>query len=242
MTAATVGLVRRLPRQPKGNGARSACGVLRERILRLQILPGAKLDEASLVAEFGISRTPLREAIVRLSAEGLVELLPNRGARVAPLDLIDTVQFFEAFDLMQRTVNHWAAIRRTESDLDAIRRGRDAFESATSRRDIAGSVETNRQLHMAIAAAARNSHVEVTLHRLLEHGTRLCWVWYTHFPPPEVNNDIDVSCREHREIVAAIEAGDAERADQLGHLHTETFRARMKDFLLESLSTAIRLG
>jgi hypothetical protein len=108
---------------------------LRDEILHLALKPGAKLDEMGLVRKFGISRTPVREALIRLASEGLVFLLPNRGAQVAPLDLVDIAHFFEALELMQCAVNHWAAAA-APTDLVEIRRQRDAFRRAadTARR------------------------------------------------------------------------------------------------------------
>ncbi|MBM3597657.1 MAG: GntR family transcriptional regulator [Alphaproteobacteria bacterium] len=232
--------VTKLPvRQPKGRGAQFVHTALRQKILSLELRPGAKLDEAALVQSFGVSRTPVREAIIRLAADGLVFILPNRGAQVAPLDLSETAQFFEAFELNQRVVNHLAALRRTEADLDRIRRARDEFDSAVKRDDPTGLVSANFDLHMAIAQAARNTHVETTLRRLLEHGMRLCWIWYKDFPQPLVRKDMDNSCQEHDDMVAAIEARDAGRADALGKVHTDSFRVRIKDYLDQSLSSQI---
>jgi DNA-binding GntR family transcriptional regulator len=226
-------------RQPKGRGAPFVHAALRQKILSLELRPGAKLDEAALVRGFGVSRTPVREAIIRLAADGLVFILPNRGAQVAPLDLGETAQFFEAFELTQRVVNHLAALRRTDRDLETIRAARDAFAAAVESNDAAGLVATNFDLHMAIAAAARNGHIETSLRRLLEHGMRLCWLWYKDFPQPVVRRDMDNSCREHDDMVAAIEARDAARADALGRVHTDSFRARIKDYLDQSLSSHI---
>jgi DNA-binding GntR family transcriptional regulator len=226
-------------RQPKGRGAQFVHTALRQKILSLELRPGAKLDEAALVQSFGVSRTPVREAIIRLAADGLVFILPNRGAQVAPLDLSETAQFFEAFELNQRVVNHLAALRRTDQDLERIRRTRDAFEAAVKQSDPIGLVGSNFELHMAIAQAGRNLHIETTLRRLLEHGMRLCWIWYKDFPQPVVRKDMDNSCREHDEMVAAIAARDAARADALGKDHTDSFRVRIRDYLDQSLSSQI---
>jgi DNA-binding GntR family transcriptional regulator len=230
------------PRQPKGRGAQFVHAALRAQILRMELRPGAKLDEAGLVKAFGVSRTPVREALIRLASERLVFLLPNRGAQVAPLDLVETAQYFEAFDLTQRVVNHWAALRRTEADLSAIRRARDAFDRAVQNEDPEGIVGSNFDLHLAIAVAARNTHFEATLRRLLEHGMRLCWLWYTDFSQDLVRRDMIKSCAEHHEIVQAIESQDAHRADALGHLHTESFRERLKEHLDENLAPQIRVA
>lgn len=242
MTARNLKIAKFPTRQPKGRGAQFVHTALRARILRMELRPGAKLDEAGLVEAFGVSRTPVREALIRLASERLVFLLPNHGAQVAPLDLLDTAQYFEAFDLMQRTVNHWAALRRTDKDLDAIQRACDAFDRAVERENPEGIVSSNFNLHLAIAVAARNAHVEATLRRLLEHGMRLCWLWYKDFSQELVRRDMTNSCAEHREIVEAIRAQDAQRADALGHLHTESFRARLKEHLDGNLAPQIKVA
>src|SRR5262249_5817709 len=138
--------------------------------------------------------------------------------------------------------NHWAALRRTENDLAAIERFRDAFDRAVRREDPEGIVSTNFDLHIAIAAAARNTHVEATLRRLLEHGMRLCWLWYMDFEQEVVRRDMTRSCTEHHDIVEAIRAQDARRADMLGHAHTESFRDRLKEHLDGNLSPRIEIA
>src|SRR5947209_4240041 len=104
----------------KGTGVLHAYGQLRERILHLEIPPGTNLDEVGYAKMLGISRTPVRQAFIQLGAEGLVDLLPNRSARVTPVDLPRVREFFEAFNLVQRAVTHWAARRRTKPALALI--------------------------------------------------------------------------------------------------------------------------
>ena len=75
---------------------------LRHQIIALEIEPGADLDEQQLVKKFGVSRTPVREALIRLSAEGLVEIRKNRGATVTSLDILTLQSIFEAGDLIEK--------------------------------------------------------------------------------------------------------------------------------------------
>src|SRR5205085_12410577 len=69
--------------RPKGTGTQRVYAQVREDIISLRLPPGADLDEASLEQRFGVSRTPVREALIRLASEGLIVLLPNRGARIS---------------------------------------------------------------------------------------------------------------------------------------------------------------
>lgn len=229
-------------RPPKGRGAAEVHLALRSQILHLGLKPGAKLDEMGLVRQFGISRTPVREALIRLASEGLVFLLPNRGAQVAPLDLVDIAQYFEALELVQRAVNRCAALRRNDGDLVEIRRQRDAFRDATRRDHHAGIIQTNRDLHAAIAKAAHNSHLEMAMLGLLNHGMRLNWICLDHFNAGDLDKHLKRACVEHDQIVRSIEKGDAAVAERLGREHTNTFRQRLKDFLSDSLASEVRLG
>ena len=228
-------------RPPKGRGASNVHVALRDEILHLGLRPGAKLDEMGLVRKFGISRTPVREALIRLAAEGLVFLLPNRGAQVAPLDLVDIAQYFEALELLQSAVNHWAARRRTKEDIAEIRRLRDLFRIAAEQYDQAAMIERNRDFHAAIGKAAQNPHVEAPYSALLNHGMRLNWICLDRFTAGDLDKHLKQACVEHDQIVRVIEKGDAGAAEKLGRVHTNTFRQRLKDFLSDSLASEIHL-
>ncbi len=102
---------------PRGTGAARIYEALRRRILNLELVPGADLDEKALASAFNISRTPLREALNRLASEQLVVISPNRGASVAPLNLTDFPAFIESLALAQSAVNAFAAMRRSDQDL-----------------------------------------------------------------------------------------------------------------------------
>lgn len=229
-------------KQPKGRGARYVYTALRGKILRLELEPSSKLDEMRLVETFGLSRTPVREALIRLASEGLVLLLPNRGAQVAPLDLLEATQYFEALDLMQRAANHWAALRRTDAALAEIRRKCDVYDAAARRNDVAAMVVSNGAFHGAIAAAARNRHIQANLMRLLDQGMRLHWMWHAHFDAPYIERIVARSRAEHDEIVAAIAEQDARRADDLAHIHNESFRQVLKDFIERNLAPSVAVS
>ena len=213
----------------KGSSARHVFASLRHRILTLDLRPGADLDEASLVEQYGVSRTPVREALIRLGANGLVTLLPNRGARVAPIELHMLDEFFEALNLTQRAITRWAAVRHTAADLREIRAQARAFERITTKRDPGMMSDVNLEFHMAIAAAADNSYVAEVYHRLLMEGLRLSRISLTFDADRDdtVALHIEKVIADHRAIVAAIETRDAATAESLGATHTWLFRDRV---------------
>lgn len=145
--------------RPKGTGSQTIYAELQRRILRLELLPGTDIDEQTLVRQFKLSRTPVREALLRLAHEELVELIPNRGARVAPLHFHEVAEIFDALEIGLRVTSRWATIRRTPAQLDVIRGYSREFADAANDDDFHGMTEANRNYHIAIAEAAGNRHL-----------------------------------------------------------------------------------
>lgn len=220
---------------PRGTGSRQVYETLRRKILQLELRPGASLDESMLVQMLGISRTPVREALIRLSAEDLVVLLPNRGAHVAPLDMDHVREFFEAMDVSQRTVNYWSAIRRRDEETAQIRAEMLAFEAAAARRDADDMIETNRRFHAAIAATCRNAYVGEGYCRLLTQGLRLSRLSFSYDFAYDADKSlarhIDRVIEEHRLTEKAIRERDAVMAERLASSHVHLALARLKHML-----------
>jgi DNA-binding GntR family transcriptional regulator len=129
---------------------------LRQRIVEGQIPPGAKLNERELSASLQVSRTPLREAIKMLAAEGLVELLPNRGAVAAQLSPQDVAHTFEVIAGLEGQSGELAAMRITDAELAEIRALHFEMLAAFTRRDLSAYYRLNATIHERINAAARN--------------------------------------------------------------------------------------
>ena len=138
------------------HGGRYVYEELRKQILTLKLKPGVQLDEISLAAQFGLSRSPVRDAIARLSSEGLVTILPNRTTLVTPFEIEEFPKYISALDLIQRAVTRLAATQRSEADLAKIRKADDVYMEAVASGDFQAMSETNKALHMAIAHAANN--------------------------------------------------------------------------------------
>jgi DNA-binding GntR family transcriptional regulator len=221
------------PRKKRGTGREVAYQMLREQILNLTLEPGTALDEASLVRELRLSRTPLREALVRLASENLVELLPNRGASVAEISVAKLAEYFEALGVVQRATHRWAATRRSAAGLAAMRQHRDAFAVAV-RQDPSNTPTFNRGFHSAIAASCENAHFARLYEELQDQGLRLARLTVLHDAPAGVTAEMhaETLVREHAEIFAAIKAGDAAEADRLAGIHNDLFRRRVFDYFL----------
>ena len=226
---------------PKGTGLQHAHGQLREKILHLELAPGATLDEVAFARLLGVSRTPVRQAFIQLRAEGLVDLLPNRGARVTPVDLPRVREFFEVFDLVQRATTHWAALRRTDAAMKAIDEQRLAFEAAARKLDTRAMMETNLQLHTAIGNACDNTLLAEHYARLLTLALRLSRIAlaYEGTNARTRAKHIDAIVADHRQLTSLIRDGKAEEAENLAHRHSELFRGRVAEYLMSSLAPSI---
>jgi len=135
---------------------------LRQMLVENRIAPGAKLNERELSAVLNVSRTPLREAIKMLAAEGLVELLPNRGAIAVELTEADILNTFEVMAGLEAQSGELAAVRITESELVEIRAKHFEMLAAYTRRDLPAYYRLNASIHSAINAAAKNPVLSAT--------------------------------------------------------------------------------
>jgi len=212
----------------KGSGVQQVYDSLKTSILELALDPGAPLDEVTLAEAFGMSRTPIREALVRLAAEGLVSQLPNRNSVVAPIDFGGLPVYFEALTLMYRVTTRLAAGARTRAHLEAMRHHQAAYARAVRDNDVLGMIGHNRDFHAAIAEAGGNPYFTSLFTRLLDEGRRILRLYYyksfnDHLPRRYVD--------EHDAIVAAIEAEDAELCDRLGAEHAGQIVAQIQRFI-----------
>ena len=211
---------------------------IRNRILELQYAPGADLDEAALEKVLGVSRTPVREALIRLASEGLVVQSPNRCAHVAPIGIATIRQYFEALDLCQRAVTRWAALRHRPEDMALIEKKHLEFKGAAATGDVKRMLEANQEFHMAIAASCENAYLAQTYGRLFAEGQRLARLTLAYSPRFGIDpsEHLEKVINEHQAMVDAITVRDADRAEELGRAHTVLFRSRINEYLNQNLA------
>ena len=223
----------------KEAGWKGVYDALRKEILSLTLAPGELLDEMSLSRRFGFSRSPIREALIRLAGDRLVVTLPNRTTIVAPVDIVSFPQYVDALDIAQRVTTRFAAELRTEADLKAITEAQSAFIAAVKAKDHLAMSGTNKDFHMAIARAGGNAHMTDFYEKLLDEGRRIL---HLHFDYLERTRDGRLLTDEHEDMIDAIRRRDADRADQLAHAHTRQFRDNFLNFLKTNYSSAVELG
>ena len=196
-------------------------GVIRERILTGVLERGARVHQEDVAADLGVSRTPVREALRRLAAEGLIEMRTNRGARVADLEPDDMRQPYEARLVVEPGAARLAAQRELP---EARARMRSAL--ATQRKaipDVSRSFAANREFHIALVAASGNAF----LLQFVEHlwVARIGAVIYEHQAESPERMSLDAD--EHEQILEAIAAGDARGAESLTRRHIADAMKRM---------------
>jgi DNA-binding GntR family transcriptional regulator len=140
---------------------------LRDLIVEGELKPAAKIPEAELCVRFGVSRTPLREALKALAAEGLVTLLPNRGAIVAKITREEIDQLFPIMGALEALAGELACAHITDAQAAAIRRDHLKMVKHFERGDWIQYTKLNRAIHEAIFAAAGNSALSVLYQQLL---------------------------------------------------------------------------
>jgi DNA-binding GntR family transcriptional regulator len=229
--------------RPKGTGMQRVYAQVREDIIGLRLPPGADLDEATLEQRFGVSRTPVREALIRLASDGLIVLLPNRGARVTQIDISDVPQLFEALELCQRATIRWAAERRSAEDVTELRAVNQQFLEAARHGDTQRMGDINKEFHTIIGRICGNRYFESLYSSLLAVSLRLARTAFAYAPRTEAHEGYYMEVvRQHDAMIQAIESRNADEAEKLARLHTDLFRDRINRYLNNNLASGVRLA
>ena len=201
----------------RGESSKLVYDQLRKSIINLELPPGELLDESSLSKRFLMSRSPIREALIKLSMEGLVQTLPNKNSLVAPMPIDDLPEYFDALALTQRLVTRLAARFRTDLEIAGIKQQQEAFRSALVANDFSLMIEMNRDFHLKISEAAKNKYFHLLHSRLLDEGRRMLYLYFGSFKggvPASVSEDHDL-------IIGAIENNDEELAEKYAEKHAK---------------------
>ena len=188
---------------------------LRRAILTGQLKPGERLMEVHLANRLGVSRTPIREAIRKLELEGLVIMIPRRGAEVARItekSLKDVLEVRRALDALSVEL---ACDRITEEDMKRLLQACQDFEKAAKGKDASVIAKADVALHDIIVEATGNQRLAQLVNNLSEQMYRYRFVYIKE----ESKHDMLVA--EHREIYESIASRDKERAARAAKLHID---------------------
>ena len=188
---------------------------LRKAILTGQLQPGERLMEVHLAERLGVSRTPIREAIRKLELEGLVIMIPRRGAEVAEItekSLKDVLEVRRALDILSAEL---ACTRITDEDVEELQNACKEFESATRTKDLTEIAKADVALHNIIVEATGNQRLQQMINNLAEQMYRYRFVYIkdvtTH----------DMLIREHAMIYEAVKNRDIQKAAMAAKIHID---------------------
>ncbi len=197
---------------------------LRDLIVQGELAPDTKLNERVLAGQLGISRTPLREAIKYLASEGLVELLPNRGAKVAALKPHKVKEIFAVMGALEALAGELACANASEADIVEIRALHYEMLAYHARGDLANYFRCNQAIHMKLLECTGNATLADVYRGLNAHARRARYI--ANLSRERWDNAV----REHEEILAALVARDGARLktllrDHLAHKLTMAMEA-----------------
>lgn len=203
---------------------------LRALILTGEYGPEERLIEEQLAERLGVSRTPVRQALTMLEAEGLVEITPNRGATVCSFSIEDVWDIYDLRAVLEGHAARRAAGRIERRELERLRELAREMEGLPGQFDdheeeIRALVALNQEFHGTIVEASRNRRLERLINRTVEIPLMFkAFYWYTL-------HERTISNHYHRQILEALENGDADRAEIIMREHVYEGR----DFVIRAL-------
>jgi DNA-binding GntR family transcriptional regulator len=198
--------------------------LIKEKIVRLELAPSELINEQALMEDLGLGRTPIREALLQLAQEDLVNIVPRRGMFVADISITDLQKIFEVRIVLERLCARLAAQRISEEQIarmEAIHRELDAVPPG----DIKALMACDTHFHDLLYEAGGNEFLADALHRLYDHSLRL---WYLALDRVE---DVRGQVDQHVEIVEALKRGDAALAETLTQEHIQQFQREIRAVL-----------
>ncbi len=200
---------------------------LRGAILAGALLPGARISEPGLAQELGVSRTPVREALQRLAQEGLVELLPGKGARVRVLSAEEVREVYDVRALLEGEAAALAAQNATEAELNRLERILQALD-ALPREAYVQQMQVDFDFHTALIEAAHNKTLARIYADLRSSLTLIRSFQQTLSQHPKTR-------AQHRAIVSALKARNSALASEAARAHVHYFR----DLVMQSLQAQV---
>ncbi len=182
---------------------------LRDLIVQGRLAPGARLNERLLTAQLGLSRTPLREAFKVLATEGLVELLPNRGAIVSEVDPVRLAETVAVMGALEALAGEFACRNATDGQINEIRSLHNEMLANHARGDLAGYFKFNQAIHLKIVKYSGNNVLFNTYRQLNANVRRVRTMANLS------RERWDSAVREHSEILDALAARDVVRIKSL---------------------------
>ena len=203
---------------------------LKRQILTMERDPDELLDEASLTAQYGLSRTPVREVFQRLAGEGYLDIVEKRGVRVIPMSHSTLRNFFLVAPMIYAAIGRLAVQHYKPAQLKALKETQKRFRKAIQTKDGEAMALENNRFHEIMGEMAGNPYLQPSLGRLLiDH----CRIGHTFFRPrnEDVNQRLHLAADQHDAVSVAIEAHDERAVVDLVFVHWELSRENMEIFI-----------
>ena len=194
---------------------------IRGLIVSLELAPGAVIDERELIERLEIGRTPVREALRRLSHEGLVEVYPRRGMFVTGVDVRELARLSEVREVLEPEAARLAAERATDTDREQLGLLLTELDGGVSE-----LMDLDERIHRAVYRAAHNDLLEATLEQYYVLALR---IWSIAL---DRAHELEEAVEAHRALLEAIQAGDGDRAADTMRAHVQNFEQAMHRVLL----------
>jgi DNA-binding GntR family transcriptional regulator len=219
------------PRQ-SGSLTDIAVETIRDNILNLTLPPDSLIDEKLLMERFALSRTPVREALNRLAAEGLVEIRANRGILVQSMNLTEVMRFLDAYIASEKLIGFFClfADQQFVSDMEEIQQ---RHTEAVENKRFLDIVKANNEFHLRIAAATENPYIESFSKRMHMSSRRLVYFVY-RMESEEAAYHLKQQrsiVNEHRQILDQIRAADQDGLVKALSSHAKRFQRRIARFI-----------
>jgi DNA-binding GntR family transcriptional regulator len=186
--------------------AEQAYRLLEEMIVTLELAPGALLSEAALSERLGMGRTPIREALQRLAADHLVQIMPRRGIRVSDINVEHQLLLIETRRELERLLASRAARRATPAERQRFAAMADAMEAAATENEEVAFIRLDQEFNAVVAECARNPFAAAAIAPLHAMSRRF---WYIHY---RAAADMPAAARLHADVMRAIATGDSAKA------------------------------
>jgi len=217
-------LAKEKPRKALSDDIYSA---IKEDILNADALPGAILDEVQLMSRFGVSRTPVREALRRLVSDDLVGMEPHRSAYVKSVTLASISEFFEAYQLTQRMVFILSADRINTQQVDSLCRVEKQITTACYKQDIRAVRKWNDEFYRIVAAGCSNRFLQELHSKLREFSSRLSAIIHKSLIGDDWPAHATTLQRDHDKIIAALAGNDCEAIGDISDQDVALFRQKI---------------
>ncbi len=192
---------------------------LRGLLLKGELTPGTRIEQAELAATFGVSTVPVREALLRLQSAGLVEIIPHRGVFVTDVSLEELLDIYTTRELLEEQAARLAAAELSATDLETLEALSDAMQAAASGKQLDELLVLNREFHLTIYRAARRRHLLQLIEQLWDLSMPSAYL-QLHAEPERASEAL----YEMRSIVSACERRDADALGSMirGKVHQTT--------------------